>query len=202
MHHHHPQAPERGRGLRDRSGPGRRGGQARADAHIARHPHEITRLPCASLDGAASLQAFLKPTRRYRIHMLRRISLIAAAMAILALSALPASAATVQSGTHKLSFPGLHGVKAWGTYVKTSRGIRVNVCAEDTARNVFAAGAVVVASNASKQFHTNVGAVAFGYHQEICRSLTLRYTAHLQIYTFTGTKKGMIGSRSKTKNVY
>ena len=133
--------------------------------------------------------------------MLRRISLIAASTAMLALSALPASAA-MQSSTQKFSFPGLHGVKAWGTYVKTSRGIRVNVCAEDTARNVFAAGAVVVASNASKQFHTNVGAVAFGYHQEICRSLTLRYTAHLQIYTFTGTKKGMIGSRSKTKNVY
>jgi len=151
--------------------------------------------------GAASLQAFLKPTRRYRINMLRRISLIAAATAMLALSALPASAA-MASSAHKLSFPGLHGVKAWGTYVKTSRGVRVNVCAEDTARGVFAAGAVVVASNASRKFHTNVGAVAFGYHQVICRSMTLRYTAHLQVYTFTGTKKGTIGSRSKTKNIY
>jgi hypothetical protein len=132
--------------------------------------------------------------------MLRRISLIVASTAMLALSALPASAA-MQSSTHKLSFPGLHGVKAWGTYVKTSRGVKVNVCAIDTG-GVFAAGAVVVASNASKKFHTNIGAVAFGSHQQICRSMTLRYTAHLQIYTFTGTNKGTIGSRSKTKNVY
>ena len=134
--------------------------------------------------------------------MLRRISLIAASTAMLALSALPASASAMPSSTHKLSFPGLHGVKAWGTYVKTSRGVRVAVCAEDTSRSVFAAGAVVVASNASKKFHANVGAVAFGYHQEICRSMTLRYTAHLNVYTFTGTKKGTIGSRSKTKTIY
>jgi hypothetical protein len=134
--------------------------------------------------------------------MLRRISLIAAATAMLALSALPASAAMQSSSsTHKLSFPGLHGVKAWGTYVKTSRGVRVNVCAEDTG-GVFAAGAVVVASNASKKLHTNIGAVAFGDHQQICRFMTLRYNGHLQVYTFTGTKKGTIGSRSKTKNVF
>jgi hypothetical protein len=133
--------------------------------------------------------------------MLRRISLIAAATAMLALSALPASAAT-QSSTHKLSFPGLHGVTAWGTYVKTSRGVRVNVCANDNAHGIFAAGAVVVASNASKKLHTNIGAVAFGYHQQICRTMTLRYSAHLQVYTFTGTKKGTIGTRSKTKTVY
>jgi hypothetical protein len=132
--------------------------------------------------------------------MLRRISLIAAATAMLALSALPASAA-MQSSTHKLSFPALHGVKAWGTYVKTSRGIRVDVCAEGTARNVFAAGAVVVASNASRQFHTNIGAVAL-YHEQICRTMTLHYTGHLQVYTFTGTSRGTIGSRSKTKNIY
>jgi hypothetical protein len=133
--------------------------------------------------------------------MLRRISLIAAATAMLALSALPASAAT-QTSTHKLSFPGLHGVTAWGNYVKTSRGVRVNVCAIDNARGVFAAGAVVVASNASKKSHTNIGAVAFGYHQGVCRSMTLRYSAHLQVYTFTGTNKGTIGTRSKTRTVY
>ena len=134
--------------------------------------------------------------------MLRRISLIAASTAMLAVSALPASAAAMQSSTHRLSFPGRHGVKAWGTYVKTSRGIRVNVCAEDTSGSVFAAGAVVVASNASRKLHSNIGAVAFGYHQAICRTMTLRYTSHLQVYTFTGTKKGTIGSRSKTKSIY
>jgi hypothetical protein len=135
--------------------------------------------------------------------MLRRLSLIAASTAMLALSALPASAATMhmQSSTHKLSFPSLSGVKAWGTYTKVSRGVRLYVCAEDTG-GVFAAGAVALASNASGSLHTNLGAVAIGYHQTVCRSMTLRYTAHLKIYTFTGTNTGQIGSRSKTKTIY
>ena len=34
--------------------------------------------------------------------------------------------------------------------------------------------------------------MAFGYHQTVCRSMTLRYTAHLKIYTFTANNKGMI----------
>ncbi len=134
--------------------------------------------------------------------MLRRISLIAASAAMVALSALPASAASMASGTHKISFPGLSGVKAWGTYVKTSRGVKVHVCAEDMSRRVFAAGAVVVVSNSTRKLHTNLGAVAFGYHQSICRDMTLRFSAHMQVYTFTGTKAGRIGSRSKTKNIY
>ncbi len=134
--------------------------------------------------------------------MLRRISLIAAATAMLALSALPASAAAMASSTHKLHFPSLHGVDAWGTYSKTSRGVRLNVCVDDTARGVFAAGAVALVSNASGSLHTNLGAVDIGYHQAVCRSMTLHYTAHLKIYTFTGTSTGRIGTRSKTKTVY
>ena len=136
--------------------------------------------------------------------MLRRISLVAASAAMLALSALPASAAAThaQSSTHKLSFPSLRGVKAWGTYTKTSRGVHLNVCAEDTVKGVFAAGAVALVSNASGSRHTNLGAVDIGYHQTVCRSATLHYTAHLKIYTFTGTNTGRIGSKSKTKTVY
>ena len=121
---------------------------------------------------------------------------------MLALSALPASAAPMHSSTHKLAFPGLHGVKAWGTYKKVSKGLKVHVCAEDTARGVFASGAVVVVYNSTRKFHTNLGAVAFGYHESICRDMTLRYTAHMQVYTFTGTNKGLINHRSKTKNVF
>ena len=70
--------------------------------------------------------------------MLRRIFLITAAAAMVTLSALPASAAVMQSGTHKLSFPHLSGVSAWGTYSKSSRGVKVNVCAKDTARSILA----------------------------------------------------------------
>ena len=130
--------------------------------------------------------------------MLRRISLVAATVAMLVLSALPASAAT----THKLYFPALHGVKAWGNYVKTSKGIKVHVCAEQTVRSVFAAGAVVVTSNSTRKLHSNGGAVAIGYHQTVCRNVLLRYTAHMQIYTFTANNHGLINHRSKTKNVF
>jgi len=134
--------------------------------------------------------------------MLRRLFLIAGSAAMLALSALPASAAPMHSSTHKLSFPGLHGVKAWGTYKKVSKGLKVHVCAEDTARGVFASGAVVVVYNSTRKFHTNLGAVAFGYHQSICRDMTLRYSAHAQVYTFTANNKGQINHRSKIKNLF
>ena len=134
--------------------------------------------------------------------MLRRLSLIAAAAAMLAISALPASAATMQSSVHKISFPGLSGVKAWGTYVMTSRGVKLNVCADDTKRGEFAAGAVALVYNPSGSRHANLGAVDIGYNQPVCRTMTLRYTAHLKVYTFTGTNTGRMGSKSKLKTIY
>jgi hypothetical protein len=134
--------------------------------------------------------------------MMRRISLVAASAAMLALSALPASAATMGSTTHKLSFPGLSGVKAWGNYTKVAKGLKINVCAEDMKKGVFAVGAVTVASNSTKKLHTNLGAVSIGYHQVVCRSMTLRYKAHLQVYTFTANNKGMINHTSKKKNLF
>jgi hypothetical protein len=134
--------------------------------------------------------------------MMRRISLAAASAAMLALSALPASAATMGSATHTLSFPGLSGVKAWGNYTKVAKGLKVNVCAEDMQKSIFAVGAVTVAYNSTKKLHTNLGAVSIGYHQTVCRSMTLRYSSHLQVYTFTANNKGMINHTSKKKNVF
>ena len=104
--------------------------------------------------------------------------------------------------THKIAFPGLHGVKAWGTWAKVSKGLKVHVCAEDTARGVYASGAVVVVKNSTRKFQVNLGAVAFGYHHSICRNMTLRYSAHVQIYTFTANNKGQINHRSKTKHLF
>jgi hypothetical protein len=139
--------------------------------------------------------------------MMRRITLVAASAAMLALSALPASAATMGSATataatHKLSFPGLSGVKAWGNYAKVSRGIKVNVCAETTKKGIFAVGAVTEAFNSTGKLHTNLGAVSIGYHQTVCRSMTLRYSAHLKVYTFTANNKGMINHQTKMKKVF
>jgi hypothetical protein len=134
--------------------------------------------------------------------MLRRLSLIAGSAAMVALSALPASAAPMHATTHKIAFPGLHGVKAWGTWAKVSKGLKVHVCAEDTAKGVFASGAVLVASNSTGRLTLNLGAVAFGYHQTICRDMTLRVSAHAKVYTFTANNKGQITHRSKTKKLF
>jgi len=132
---------------------------------------------------------------------MRRISLAVASAAMLAVSALPASAA-MASTPHKLSFPAVTGLKAWGTYTKVAKGIKVNVCAEDMSRSIYAVGAVTVASNSTYKMHTNLGAVAFGYHQTICRSMTLRLTSHLQVYSFTANNKGMITHQTKMKKIF
>jgi len=133
---------------------------------------------------------------------MRRISLVAASAAMLAVSALPASAATMGSTTHKLSFPATSGLKASGTYTKVAKGIKVNVCAKDTSKSTYAVGAVVVASNSTYKMHANLGAVAFGDHATICRSMTLRLTSHLQVYSFAANNKGMMTHKSKLKKIY
>ena len=132
---------------------------------------------------------------------MRRISLAVASAAMIALSALPASTA-MASTPHKLSFPATTGLKAWGTYTKVAKGIKVNVCAEDMSRSIYAVGAVVVASNSTYKMHSNLGAVAFGYHQTICRSMTLRFTSHMQVYSFAANNKGMVTHKSKLKKIY
>jgi len=134
--------------------------------------------------------------------MLRRISTVAAAMAMLALSALPVSAATMQSSTHKISFPGMHGISAWGTYTKSGSKVRIKVCAEDTARGNFAVGAVALAYNSSNTKNGELGAVAIGYHETVCRSQALLYTGHLRVYTFVAGNHGKITGKSKTKTIY
>jgi hypothetical protein len=136
--------------------------------------------------------------------MLRRISLIAASLAMLALSALPASAASMQSRatTHNLSFPALSGVKAWGTYLRGAKFVRLNVCATDNGRSDFAVGAVALVSNASGSRHTNLGAVAIGYRQTVCRHQTLLYSGHLRVYTFIASNKGTIIKRSVIRKIY
>jgi hypothetical protein len=134
--------------------------------------------------------------------MLRRISTIFAAAAILVLSALPVSAATMSSSTHTLSFPGLHGVDAWGSYTKSGSKIRVSVCAGVADHGIYAVGAVALSSNANNSKSQKFGAVAIGYHAASCVTENLKYTNHLRIYTFIGGNNGKIAKQSKTKSIY
>jgi hypothetical protein len=137
--------------------------------------------------------------------MLRRISTVIAAGAMLILGALPASAATLSaqsSSTHTLSFPGLKGVDAWGSYTKNGSKVKVSVCAGVAAHGIYAVGAVALSSNANNSKSQKFGAVAIGYHAASCVTENLKYTNHLRIYTFIGGSNGKIAKQSKTKSVY
>ena len=132
--------------------------------------------------------------------MLRRLSVIAATAAMLALSALPAFA-TTHSSTHKLSFPRHSGISAWGTYKKTSKGIYVTVCAKDTG-SAFAAGAVVVATNSSGSRSGNLGAVAMGHGTTTCRFGTIPYSSHLKTYVISYNGQGFVTYKSGYKRLF
>jgi homoaconitase/3-isopropylmalate dehydratase large subunit len=132
--------------------------------------------------------------------MLRRLSVIAAAAAMLVLSALPAFA-TTYSSTHKLAFPSHSGISAWGNYKKTSKGIYVNVCAKDTG-SAFAVGAVVVATNSNGSRSSDLGAVAMGHGTTQCRFGTIRYSAHLKTYIISYNSHGYVSYKSGYRKIF
>ena len=132
--------------------------------------------------------------------MLHRISVVAACVAMLALSALPASAAT--SRVHVFSISGVYGVRAWGTYYETGMGVRVTVCVKDTARDVYGAAAVGVAFDSSYRHHNDVGAATIGYDRTQCRVMTTGYTGHLIVEALSGYKNGTVRQRGKLKRIY
>jgi hypothetical protein len=137
--------------------------------------------------------------------MLRRISTIIAAVAMLLLVALPVSAATMSSNAsakHTLSFPGLKGIDAWGSYTRTGSKVKASVCVGVAAHGIFAAGAVALSSNSNNSKSQKFGAVAIGYHAASCVTENLKYTNHLHIYTFIGGSNGKIASQSKSKSIY
>jgi hypothetical protein len=132
--------------------------------------------------------------------MLRRLFVIAAAVAMLALSALPA-AATTHSSTHKLAFPSHSGVSAWGTYKKTSKGIYINICAKDRG-SAFAVAAVAVGTNSSGSHSANLGAVALGHGVTQCRFGTIRYSSHLKTYVIGYTSHGTVAFKTSLKKIF
>jgi hypothetical protein len=132
--------------------------------------------------------------------MLRLISVVASCVAMFALSALPASAVT--SRTHVFSIPGVYGVRAWGTYDKTGIKVRISVCVQDTARNVYGAAAVGLAFDSSYRHHDNVGAATIGYGHTQCRAMTTQYASHLVVEALSGYQNGKIRQRGKLKQIY
>ena len=132
--------------------------------------------------------------------MLRRLSVIAACAAMLALSALPASA-TSHSSTHKLSFPSHSGISAWGTYKLTSKGIYVNICSKDRG-SAFAVGAVAVGTNSSGSRSGNLGAVAMGHGTKQCRFGTIPFSSHLKTYVIGWNSHGFVAFKTRLKKIF
>jgi hypothetical protein len=132
--------------------------------------------------------------------MLRRLFVIAAAVAMLALSALPA-AATTHSSTHKLAFPSHSGISAWGTYKKTSKGLYINICAKNRG-NAFAVGAVAVGTSLSGRSSRNLGAVALGHGVTQCRFGTIRFSSHLKTYLIGYTSHGTVAFKTSLKKIF
>jgi len=132
--------------------------------------------------------------------MLRRIPVIAACAAMLAFSALPASAVT--SHVHGFRIPGVYGIRAWGTYSGTGTRVQVTICVEDTARDIYGAAAAGLAFDSGYQRHDSVSAVTIGYNHAQCRAMVTRYTGHLVVEALSGYENGKVRQRGRLKRVY
>jgi hypothetical protein len=132
--------------------------------------------------------------------MLRRIAVIAASAAMLACGALPASAAT--SPIHAFGIPGVYGVRAWGSYQDTGTKVRVTVCVNDVAHDVYGAAAVGLAFDSRYQHHDDVSATAIGYGYTQCRAMTTRYTGHLVVEALSGYSNGKVRRHGTPIRIY
>jgi hypothetical protein len=125
---------------------------------------------------------------------------IAACVATLAFSALPAAAST--SHIHGFSIPGVYGVRAWGTFGDTGTRVRVTVCVEVTARSVYGAAAVGLTFDSGYQHHDNASAATIGEGHAQCRAMVTRYANHLVVEALSGYKNGTVRQRGKLRRIY
>jgi hypothetical protein len=132
--------------------------------------------------------------------VIRRIAIVASFTAMLALGALPASAAV--SHAHKFGIPGVYGVRAWGSYTDVGSKVQVTVCVEDIARSVYGAAAVGLAFGPGYRHHSNVGAAAVGFGHSQCHTIKTPYKSHLVVEALSGDKNGKVGQRGHLKRIY
>ncbi len=100
------------------------------------------------------------------------------------------------------AIPGVHGVRALGTYFVVGTRVRVTVCIEDTARGVYGAAAAGPAFDSGYQRHDIVSIVTVGYDHTQCRVILARYTSHLVVEALSGYKNGKVRRRGKLKRAY
>jgi hypothetical protein len=132
--------------------------------------------------------------------MLGRIAVIGVSAATMACGTLPASAAT--SPIHAFGIPGVHGVSAWGSYQDTGTKVRVTVCVEDVAPDVYGAAAAGLAFDSGYRRHDDVSAAAIGYGHTQCRFMVTRSTGHLVVEALSGYRNGKVRRHSIPKRIY
>lgn len=135
--------------------------------------------------------------------MLRTVSAAAIGMAILGVTALPASAAPASHPkTHTFTLPAATGIKAWGTYYTASGKAHITACVKETKSNVDLASAVLTAMNASITRHQSLAVDILGRSgKQVCKSLVTKDTAHLYGIATSGTTDGKVHI-SKLKKIY
>lgn len=131
--------------------------------------------------------------------MLRRIPVIAACVAVLASSALPAAAST---RIHGFSIPGVYGVRAWGTYADSGPKVQVTVCVEVTRRGVYGAAAVGLAFDSGYRHHNSISAVTIGDDHSRCHAMVTPYASHLVVEALSGYRNGKIRQQGRLKRIY
>jgi hypothetical protein len=143
--------------------------------------------------------------------MLRRISTVAAAAAMIGLCALPASASTTQAahpseGSFTVPSAAGSSIKAWGSYSFTTHDdenvVKVTVCAKLSGSVSF----VVAEAEAYNSSGTQEGTVAATVGPETpgrqaCGTAYLRGTAHLKVFSGIGSD-GKIVTKTKLKSIY
>jgi len=138
--------------------------------------------------------------------MLRSISTVAAAVAVLGLSALPAYASPTTAHATKGSFsvPAANShIKAWGSYDKiNAHRVKVTICVKESGASSWV-GAEAFAYTAGYKAHVAIAGVVGPNtpgHQS-CGTTNLLDTAHLKVFTFIGNN-GKIVKKSSLKTIY
>jgi hypothetical protein len=134
--------------------------------------------------------------------MFRRIAMGASAAivsgAMLASGALPAAAAV--GSAHAFTIPGVHGISAWGNYLRAGATVRITVCIKDTARDVYGGAAAGVAYD--DKHRQAVTAITIGYGHVGCRTMTTRNTAHLVVDAVSGWRNGKVRQAAPARQIY
>jgi hypothetical protein len=113
---------------------------------------------------------------------MRALPTVIASAALLGMTALPAFAAQAgHPAVHNFSVPGVPGVSAWGSYVKTGDKVSVTLCVKDTSAKVSLAFVIGVAMNKNFTHHQNITAEALGDGKQTCRSVTTTDTTRLTV---------------------